>query len=77
MHVNIFILISRSQLAEIFGHALSNYDAENREEEAMMSSGAEAAGDAEIWRAKFSSVVKVDKLHKLKMPIINEQTGCI
>ena len=41
----------------------------------MMSSGAEAAGDAEIWRAKFSSVVKVDKLHKLKMPIINEQTG--
>ncbi len=43
----------------------------------MMSSGAEAAGDAEIWRAKFSSVVKVDKLHKLKMPIINEQTGYI
>ncbi len=52
---------ARTQLAEIIGTALSS--GQN--------------GDAQIWRDKFSSVVRLDKLDKLRMPKINMQTGLV
>ncbi len=50
---------ARTQLAEIIGASL----------------GSRANRDATIWTDHFSSVVRVDRLDKLRMPKINKQTG--
>ncbi len=67
-----------TQLTEIIGSSVSDQDL-------YMSGGSGSpptpppptAADADIWREKFSGVVPIDRLDKLRMLKINQQTGYV